>query len=322
MSAMFSIIVPVYNCEGVIERCINSVINQTFSDFELILIDDGSPDNSGRICDKYAENYDNIIVNHQKNAGVSAARNAGLKIANGKYIVFIDSDDYIDDNYLECFSIDNTVDLMVAGLSIFSPDGAFKEKLSSEYKRIVEAESDMVDFLKEGYAIQVWGKRFSRKIIEDNNIIFNEDFQYGEDSIFVAEYLMNIKSYRTTSKTNYDFCQSDKPSLSKLDMSDWFLSYTVLQEYIYKLFDNFKTVQKHIADKYWWAAENEMVRLSNLDVSLNVKCKLMKTIISNKFFQSIAKEKRDINKIIKFSIKTKIPFPLIYVFNNGGSNAN
>ena len=99
---LFSVIVPVYKVENVLPRCIESILNQTVTDFELILIDDGSPDRSGEICDAYAAKDSRIRVIHQKNGGVSKARNAGLDIAQGEYIVFVDSDDWVDaDAYMQ-----------------------------------------------------------------------------------------------------------------------------------------------------------------------------------------------------------------------------
>lgn len=96
-----SVIVPVYKVEDYIRQCIESVLNQTFTDFELILVDDGSPDNCGKICDEYAEKDPRIIVIHQENRGVSAARNTGLDVMRGKYVTFVDGDDYISEDYLE-----------------------------------------------------------------------------------------------------------------------------------------------------------------------------------------------------------------------------
>ena len=92
---LLSIIVPVYNVEKYIERCIKSILNQSFTNFELILVDDGSPDNCGKICDEYKKKDSRIKVIHKKNGGLSDARNAGLNIATGKYIGFVDSDDII-----------------------------------------------------------------------------------------------------------------------------------------------------------------------------------------------------------------------------------
>lgn len=93
-----SIIVPVYNAEKYLDRCVESILGQTFSDFELILVDDGSPDNSGKLCDKWAKKDHRIKVVHQANKGAGAARNAGLRIAEGRYIGFVDSDNWIEVN--------------------------------------------------------------------------------------------------------------------------------------------------------------------------------------------------------------------------------
>ena len=99
---MISVIVPVYNVEPYLRECIDSILSQTYRDFELILVDDGSPDNCGAICDEYAEKDTRIRVIHQENGGLSAARNAGLDIARGEYVTFVDSDDKVSSRYLEC----------------------------------------------------------------------------------------------------------------------------------------------------------------------------------------------------------------------------
>lgn len=98
---MISVIVPVYKVEPYLRQCIDSILAQTYTDFELILVDDGSPDNCGAICDEYAEKDNRVVVIHQQNAGVSAARNAGIDIAKGEYLSFVDSDDMIAETYLE-----------------------------------------------------------------------------------------------------------------------------------------------------------------------------------------------------------------------------
>ena len=96
MSPKISIIVPVYKVELYLEKCINSILNQTFKDFELILVDDGSPDRCGEICDEYAKKDNRIVVVHKENGGQASARNVGLDIARGDYIGFVDSDDWIE----------------------------------------------------------------------------------------------------------------------------------------------------------------------------------------------------------------------------------
>ena len=100
MEELISVVVPVYNVEKYIDKCINSIINQTYKNLEIILVDDGSPDNCGNICDEYAKKDNRIIVIHKENGGLSDARNTGIEVSKGKYITFIDSDDYISDNYV------------------------------------------------------------------------------------------------------------------------------------------------------------------------------------------------------------------------------
>lgn len=103
---MVSIIVPIYNVEQYIPKCIESILAQTYRDFELILVDDGSPDNCGKICDEYAKQDSRVHVIHQENKGVSAARNAGISLAKGEYIMLVDSDDFITENMLEkCMTV-------------------------------------------------------------------------------------------------------------------------------------------------------------------------------------------------------------------------
>lgn len=115
---MFSIIVPVYNVEKYLDKCLASISEQTFKEFECIVVDDGSPDNSNDIIDRYVNKDQRFKVIHQKNMGISAARNAGLAIAQGDYIAFVDSDDYISNEYLEKFAlkIANTdADIVICG---------------------------------------------------------------------------------------------------------------------------------------------------------------------------------------------------------------
>ncbi len=114
-----SIIVPVYKVEKYLKKCVDSILAQTFSDFELILVDDGSPDNSGRICDDYAKKDARVRVVHKQNGGLSSARNAGIEVAKGKYLGFVDSDDYIAEDMYELLYkaiIKEEADLSICGI--------------------------------------------------------------------------------------------------------------------------------------------------------------------------------------------------------------
>ncbi len=139
MQPAFSIIVPVYNAEKTLQRCVDSILAQTFEDFELILINDGSKDQSGDICDEYAAKDSRVKTVHKTNGGVSSARNAGLRIAQGEYIAFIDSDDYIDNDYLLGFK-HYDADLIISGAKLISINnnwGVQRFKLHKNTRNII-----------------------------------------------------------------------------------------------------------------------------------------------------------------------------------------
>lgn len=119
-----SVIVPVYNTEKYLRRCIDSVLAQTYADFELLLIDDGSKDKSGEICDEYAQKDARVRVFHKENGGVSSARNLGLDNARGEWVAFVDSDDYIEENYLKSFEGNLDADLVVGNSAWLDNGGA------------------------------------------------------------------------------------------------------------------------------------------------------------------------------------------------------
>ncbi len=137
-SPTISVIVPVYNAESTLQRCVDSILAQTFEDFELILINDGSKDQSGDICDEYAAKDSRVKVIHKPNGGVSSARNAGLRIAHGEYIAFIDSDDYIDNDYLLGFK-HYDADLIISGAKLISINnnwGGYRDSNSTRIRGI------------------------------------------------------------------------------------------------------------------------------------------------------------------------------------------
>lgn len=137
---MISVIVPVYNVERLLAKCLDSLLAQTYKDIELVLVDDGSTDGSGKICDEYAEREDRIKVVHQKNLGVSVARNHGLDVASGDYVCFVDSDDYVTENYLSNFTFG--VDFSVQGYMTLNVGGVTR----NAYKA-VHSDKDAAEIL-------------------------------------------------------------------------------------------------------------------------------------------------------------------------------
>lgn len=172
-----SIIVPVYNTEQYLPQCIDSILAQTFTDFELILVNDGSTDNSSKICDEYAEKDSRIVVVHKENEGANAARRDGVKVANGEWITFVDSDDTltIDSLKILCTNITNNTDIIIGQYKINKK--RVKTLTAIEYRKL----------LIRGKMAHIWGKLYRRQILHDEIFHIPNKISIGEDM------LMNIK---------------------------------------------------------------------------------------------------------------------------------
>lgn len=193
--AELSIIVPVYKVEKYLPKCIDSILAQTFRDFELILIDDGSPDNCGAICDEYAARDSRIKVIHQENAGVSAARNAGLDIATGTYLGFVDSDDWIESEMYETMiatAKEKQVDVVVCGFRIFKDDGSYIGR-SNACEGIFTSEQLHASIYTVPNPLDgvCWNKLFLRERIE--NICFPVDIPRYEDTIYLFNCFLSCR---------------------------------------------------------------------------------------------------------------------------------
>lgn len=211
---MISIITPVYNAERTLRKCVNSILEQTFHDFELILIDDGSKDLSPKICDEYAAQDCRVKVIHQQNAGVSCARNAGLDIARGKWITFIDSDDYISSGYFDKVedSLENLVikkyqwlkmDRLHPGTDIIKKTNSLSDLLSA--------------YIVDSIIRCPWGKFYRKDILDD--LRFLPDMKIGEDAQFVFRYLAKCQSYCLLPNGEYIVRTAEEPDEVKYAIS-------------------------------------------------------------------------------------------------------
>lgn len=189
MKNMVSVIVPVYNCESFLKKCISSIINQSYTDLEIILVDDGSTDNSGMICDSFREKDSRIRVIHKENGGVSAARNAGIAEASGEFICFVDSDDWLPNNSIEILvkrAYEDNSDFCVGA---YKNVGIRKTDIRSIPDKTVNIEQ-VYDILQFRFAFKSpWAKLFRTSIIHQNQLGFILDIPFGEDTIFVWSYL-------------------------------------------------------------------------------------------------------------------------------------
>ena len=232
-----SIIVPVYKVEKYLRHCVDSILAQTFTDFELLLIDDGSPDNSGAICDEYAEKDNRVRVFHKENGGVSSARNLGLDNARGTYIMFCDSDDYVADNWAEKlyeFMNYNEANLSICGYNFVMTDASQIIGKADRPKSVLPAENKALLWeLKEKALLYfTWNKMFRSSIIHELNLRFEDGLQFSEDELFVLAYL-EASNYQFTicSERLYNYRTNVVQSLTHRYIFDlWNLSKRVMQE--------------------------------------------------------------------------------------------
>ena len=213
-----SVIVPVYNTEKYLRRCVDSILAQTFTDFELLLIDDGSSDRSGVICDEYALKDSRIRVFHKKNGGVSSARNLGLDNATGEWITFVDSDDWISLNLLQ--NLDQIVlNYEKVNLVISLSANVYSDKIvkPQPIKAIISRYNFNELFTKYELAWRTspWGKLYRKRIIDEYNIRFNKDMPIAEDLVFLYTYISIIDEIYISDKVDYFYNVTVLDSLAK-----------------------------------------------------------------------------------------------------------
>lgn len=205
-----SVIIPVYNADKYLNYCIDSILAQTFVDFELLLINDGSNDKSEIICNEYAQIDSRVRVFHKKNEGVSSARNLGLSEALGEWITFVDADDYLCKDSLESLLNGASADLIVGGFSrIYKYSGRIELFYPEDRKINLKNDLDYFGKMIGIYLTTPWCKFFKNSIIRNNKLKFNKDLFYGEDTDFVFRYVLQIDSIQFVSKQVYCYCDNE-----------------------------------------------------------------------------------------------------------------
>lgn len=266
MKPIISVIVPVYNVEQYIVRCIESLINQTMDAIEIILVDDGSTDKSGSICDLYAERNEKIQVIHKKNAGQGLARNEGIKAAEGKYISFVDSDDYLELNAYETITQrmeQEEADLACYGYVIRDTKGKIIRQPSVK-ERIYRGEEIREEFILHFFGdsyeddnlrgISSCMSVYKKDVLDYYNILFcSERIVTSEDTIFNLDYCKNIKKVIVIQKYFYNYCQQ-KNSFSNQYQADRLEKTNILCEILNQYAQEYKIQDKvntRIVMLYW-----------------------------------------------------------------------
>lgn len=313
-NVLISVIVPVYNAEKYLKECIESVINQTVASWQLILVDDGSKDSSGDICKAYAEKDERICYIRQENAGVSAARNTGIKSATGKWVTFLDADDCLHN---EAFSIVNNCEadtsMILAGYSgniANLKTNAKALKVSSKEMKL--SILDITAFKKKHTDTpmlgvynhwSVWGRFFKTEILHSSNIRFSGDIRLGEDLLFCMEYYNHIQKVVLNSSILY-FYRPNEASVSRTFQKNRVHNTILLVEYLAE------KVQSEDLMRYYYRFVVNRLGKCCFDYYANAKCELndnekvtdlsnmcerdiIKKAIKNASYASLAPGKKD-----------------------------
>lgn len=217
MNTKISIIIPIYNSSKTLNECISCILAQSYTSFELILVNDGSTDNSGEICDLYAKTDPRIIVIHKVNEGVSIARNTGIKRSTGKYITFIDSDDTVSTNYLlNLIEIHEKLNAELTISGFVKRNQGIDKPHYIDYNGVVDIKT-IGSILNNNIISVPFAKIFNSDIIKTNRIIFPNGISRGEDTIFVLEYILHIDKIVLLPEYSYFYITTENSLMTKLN---------------------------------------------------------------------------------------------------------
>lgn len=267
MEIKVSVILPVFNVDKYIKRCLDSLVNQTLKEIEIIIINDGSTDNTKRICEEYAKKYDNIKLINKKNEGVSKARNIALKKVRGEYLAFIDGDDWIDRNAYEIMyntAKRDSADVVQCGVRHILDNGKIRVFNKNLFNTLYQDNEILRQFLLGKINAISCDKIYKVSIWKENDIYFPENLSLGEDQITTCQVVYNSKRFIALKDTFYNYyrrsdsCTTSKFSLKNMDMlismkyirellKQWRVDFYIENEYMLRYI---KTITIFIIDKY------------------------------------------------------------------------
>ena len=225
MNSKISVIVPFYNINKLaLRRCIDSILRQSYRDFELIIVNDGSSKNYEDIEKEYLEKDNRIIFIRNEHAGVSAARNKGIEVSKGEYIAFVDSDDYVEENYLSTlYNAIQDSDIAIGAVLVQN----YWTYHRWEDRRLFFSQPSRYNGLQ--YINFCWNKLYKSRIIKDNNIKFEESVKLGEDALFLNEYYKYCETFRSVKSYLYFYEYNYNSAVNKYDLNFWNWEQKVIQ---------------------------------------------------------------------------------------------
>ena len=291
-----SIIVPVFNVEGYLKRALDSILMQSSPiKYEILLIDDDSTDQSGAICDEYQDNYSNIFVRHIENNGVSEARNLGISLSRGEYLYFMDSDDFLSDDFFEkiCPNLNGEWDVLCFGYNeIKETNNTILSCRSHSYQHLgllkkEEFRNDFIELFKTDMMYNVWSRIYNKEFILKNNIKFPSR-PIGEDTLFNFQVYQHLDNILFIDSTLYNYIAGRSGSaLTEFNPRRIEIQLDELQA-LQKLLEQFKieddTLIQEIKTKIVASAA---FQISNLSLRVQEKIELLQSLVDNQAFESI-----------------------------------
>lgn len=307
---LISVIVPVYKVESYLGRCIKSIISQSYRNLEIILVDDGSPDECPKMCDDWAKKDERIKVIHKENGGISDARNSGLAAATGAYICFVDSDDYIAEEFVETLYnliIDCHTDIAAVGFKEVTTDD-FVEKITEDGEtHIFDGEDSIRElFSNDTYANYVWNKIYKRELFDNVKFPVNRKM---EDLGIIYKLLLITKKIAFSTKPLYFYYQRDDSILHKRDRSFYKDKFELSLERYEVLADLYPSMKENISfflkvilevypqiyelyEEYNWKKNAKVLfRQCKKELDLKIKIKYIIFEYSNSLYLYIQKRK-------------------------------
>lgn len=320
MNCKLSVIIPVYNAEKYLAECLNSIISSSvFGELEVLLIDDGSQDNSGNICDSFSEKYKNIKTFHIENGGVSNARNIALEYATGEYITFCDADDYYVNDILK-----NALDkLQETNVDILFFEYFKEKKDGSRVKVKYPFKTDVI--LTDGYNTElfrfmlgetrlnsIWNKVLKKEVIAKNNILFNKEQRRGEDRDYVIRFLSNCKSAYYLSEVGY-FYRYVKTSIVNKPQTDYYDNVHFAYKFKVKMAPEFNVMSDELEEILEPAIVKQIVSRTFSSGEYDFSCfsVSMKSLFNNEELMEIVRHTKKIKsgnpayKMVRAAILTK-----------------
>lgn len=291
-----SIIVPVFNVEGYLKRALDSILMQSSPiNYEIVLIDDGSSDNSGAICDEYQNNFPNVFVSHIENNGVSEARNLGISLSRGNYLYFMDPDDFLSDDFFEqiCPNLNGKWNVLCFGYNeIKENNNTILSCRSHSYQHLgllkkEEFRNDFIDLFKTDMMYNVWSRIYNKEFILKNNIKFPSR-PIGEDTLFNFQVYQHLDNILFIDSTLYNYIAGRSGSaLTEFNPRRIEIQLDELQA-LQKLLDQFQieddTLIQEIKTKIVVSAA---FQISNLSLRVQEKIELLQSLVDNQAFESI-----------------------------------